>query len=84
MKNNEYNYYKDFGVFGVEAKVLLLEVGHRVMEEFEDPRSNNYLLQRISVAVQQGNAAVVLGTSRVLNVLDVEEGEGFVLLFVLL
>ena len=35
------------GVFGVEAKELLLEVGHRLMEESREPRSYDYPLQRI-------------------------------------
>ena len=51
------------GVFGMEAKELLLEVVHQVMEESEDPKSYDYLLQRIFVAIQRGNAEPVLGTS---------------------
>ena len=45
------------GMFGVEAKELLLEVGRRVMEESGESRSYDYLLQRISIAVQQRNVA---------------------------
>ena len=54
-----------WGVLGKEAKELLQEVGHRVMEESGDTRSYGYRLQRISVAIQHGNAAVVLGTSHI-------------------
>ena len=74
------------GVLGVEAKKLLREVGHRVMEESGNLYNYDYLLLRISV-VQQRNAEAVLGTSHITsNYFDtfmfqiVEEWEGFVFL----
>ena len=51
------------GVFGSEAQMFFRELGRRIRDESGEPLAYQYLLQRISVAVQQGNAAAVLGTS---------------------
>ena len=51
------------GVFGSEAQVFFRELGCRIKDESGEPLAYQYLLQRISVAVQRGNAAAVLGTS---------------------
>ena len=45
-----------------KSMALLREVGHRVAAETGEPRSTDYLLQRLSVAVQRGNCASVLGS----------------------
>ena len=50
------------GVCGPEAMQFLLELGHRLKAETREPRSLRFLFQRISVAIQRGNAAAVLGT----------------------
>ena len=49
------------GMFGVEARSLFKDIGWRITATL-DPRSHKYLVQRIAVAVQRGNAAAVLGT----------------------
>ena len=49
----------------MEAKELLLEVGHQMVEKLSESESYDYLLQRISIAVQQGNAVAGLGTSHI-------------------
>ena len=51
------------GVFGPEALSFLRELGRRIKAETGEPRSLQFLLQRIAVAVQRGNMAAVLGTS---------------------
>ena len=51
------------GVFGKEAQAFLRELGRRIREETGEPLSFHYLQQRISVAIQRGNAAAVLGTT---------------------
>ena len=51
------------GVFGLEARMFFQELGRCIKDESGEPQAHQYLLQRISVAVQQGNAAAVLGTS---------------------
>lgn len=50
------------GCFGLEAKTFLAEVGKRLRDRGLDPRSGSFLLQRLSIAVQRGNAASVMGT----------------------
>ena len=52
------------GVFGKEPQAFFLELGGRIWEETGEPLSFHYLLQRIAVAMQRGNAAAVLGTTR--------------------
>ena len=50
------------GVWGEEALNIVTEIGRRIAELTHDPRSTVFLRQRISVAVQRGNAACVNGT----------------------
>ena len=52
---------KTMGVFGPEARSFLRELGHRIANATQDPLSHLYLRQRISVAVQRGNTAAILG-----------------------
>ena len=49
------------GVFGPEARSFLRELGYRIANATQDPLSHLYLRQRISVAVQRGNTAAILG-----------------------
>ena len=49
------------GVFGPEARSFLRELGRRIADSTQDPLSHHYLRQRISVAVQRGNTAAILG-----------------------
>ena len=50
------------GVFGQGARDFLSELGRRLIRVTGDPLSRSYLSQQISVAMQRGNAASVLGT----------------------
>ena len=52
------------GVWGEQALVLVTEVGRRMAEVNKEPRSTTFLRQRLSVAVQRGNAVCILGTLR--------------------
>ncbi|CAH2244559.1 jg11679 [Pararge aegeria aegeria] len=47
---------------GPEARALFKEFTKRVIESTGDPRAGSYLGQRISLAIQRGNAASILGT----------------------
>ena len=51
-----------FGAMGTEATYFFNELGRRMADTTEEPRSKLFLLQRISVALQRGNGACVLGT----------------------
>ena len=50
------------GTFGQDATEFLQELGRRIAAATGDPRATEFLFQRLSVAVQRGNAACVLGT----------------------
>ena len=49
------------GAFGAQARTFFREVARRVSLATDDPLAHQFLVQRISVAVQRGNAAAVLG-----------------------
>ena len=50
------------GPMGPQAKLFLLELGRRLKQQTGEPRSMSYLLQRISMAIQKGNAVAVMGS----------------------
>lgn len=50
------------GPWGADAKDFVREIGQRMRTKGGDPRSGAFLVQRISLAIQRGNAASVLGT----------------------
>jgi len=51
-----------FGSWGPQAMALVAELGRRIMLVTGEPRSTEFLRQRIDIALQRGNAASVLGT----------------------
>ena len=50
------------GVLGPKTTEFLKELGHRLRQVSGEANSFAYLTQRLSVAIQRGNAASVLGT----------------------
>ena len=68
---------KTIGVFGPRTTDFLKELGHRLRQVFGEANSFAYLTQRLSVAVQYGNAASMLETMRV----DCEDEMLYVLCF---
>ena len=52
---------KTLGPMGPKAKTFLLELGRRLRQQTEEPRSTS-LLQRISMAIQKGNAFAIMGS----------------------
>ena len=50
------------GCWGKEAASLLKNIGRKIASSTSEPRSSSYFFQRVSLAVQRGNAACVLGT----------------------
>ncbi len=50
------------GPFGEEALALVEDLGKRLIESTGEPRSCVYFIQRISIAIQRGNAASILAT----------------------
>ena len=52
------------GAIGPRSKTFLRELGRRVRQESGEVNSTRYLLQRVSFAIQRGNAAAILGCAR--------------------
>ena len=50
------------GPFGQDAIALVDELGRRIHRSTGEPRSRSFLVQRLSIAIQRGNSAAVLGT----------------------
>ena len=50
------------GAFGTEALDLFAEIARRVRKVTQEVRARAFLLQQVSVALQRGNAASVLGS----------------------
>ena len=50
------------GIFGSEARSFFKDLGSCIETHTLEPLSHHYLLQRISVAVQRGNTAAILGS----------------------
>ena len=51
------------GVFGKEALAFFRDLGNRIKQATGEPQSHNFFLQRLSVVIQRGNAASILGTA---------------------
>ena len=52
------------GTWGEQAIDLVREIGRRIAAVEHEPRSTVFLRQRISVAIQRGNASCIMGTFR--------------------
>ena len=50
------------GVVGEERSIFFKDLGRCIADETQEQQSLQFLLQRVSIAVQRGNAASVLGT----------------------
>jgi hypothetical protein len=55
--------FETLGSWGPEAKEFVQAVGARIYQISGEPQSTSYLTQRISLEIQRGNAASVLGTT---------------------
>ena len=56
--------FETLGVWGEQARKFISELGRRISEVTKDTRETEFLRQRISVAIQRGNAMACLGTFR--------------------
>ena len=54
-------------MLGPEANRFLHELARHIAAVTNEPLSHQFLLQRLAVAVQRGNAAAVMGSTRVWN-----------------
>jgi hypothetical protein len=51
------------GALGENANAFFADLGGRIASVTKEPRAFQFLMQRVSVAIQRGNAASVLGTA---------------------
>ena len=51
-----------YGAWGSQGLRLIKEIGKKIREVTHEKRSTFFLIQRIQIAIQRGNAACVLGT----------------------
>jgi hypothetical protein len=58
------------GALGEEADDFIHKLGRRVASVSGEKRATEFLLQRLSVAIQRGNAASVMGTVEAMDLLD--------------
>ena len=54
--------FESLGCMGPETKQFIDKLGSLLRTASGDKRAKDYLLQRISIAIQRGNAACILGT----------------------
>jgi hypothetical protein len=54
--------FETLGAWGPSAKALISTIGKKVRERSGEPRSLEFLRQRISIEIQRGNAASIMGT----------------------
>jgi len=54
--------FESLGCMGPETKKFVNKLGSLMKSASGEPRSTDYLLQKISIAIQRGNAACILGT----------------------
>lgn len=54
--------FETAGPWGTDAKIFVQEIGRRLRAKCGDPRSGAFLVQRLSLTIQRGNAASVMGT----------------------
>ena len=53
-----------------EATFFFWDIGPRIAVAAGEPRSTQFLFQRLSIAIQRGNAASVVGTASIDGCLD--------------
>ena len=59
------------GAIGDEGRSFFKELGRRIKATTQEQQSHQYVLQRVSVAIQRGNAVAILGS--------MGRGEGWVM-----
>ena len=50
------------GAWDPSALAICAEIGGRIVARTGDPRATSFLMQRMDIAVQRGNAAAVIGS----------------------
>ena len=53
---------ESLGTFGVRTLKFIRDLGRRIVLQSVDPLATTYLIQRLAVTIQRGNAASIIGT----------------------
>ncbi len=56
--------FETLGAWGEQARVFIAQLGRRIADVSGDVRETEFLRQRLSIAIQRGNALSVRGTLR--------------------
>ena len=51
-----------FGAWGQEGLKFVKEIGKKITQKTNDKEATNHIIQALSMAVQRGNAASIMGT----------------------
>ena len=51
-----------FGPWGQQGLKFIKEIGKKITQKTNDKNATNHIIQAISMAVQRGNAASIMGT----------------------
>ena len=62
--------FETFGSWGSEAKELIQCIGRKLIDKTGEARASEFLRQRLSIEIQRGNAASVMGTMPTTKALD--------------
>jgi len=54
--------FETLGCMGPETRIFIKKLGSLLKRASGEPRSMDYLLQKLSISIQRGNAACILGT----------------------
>jgi len=60
------------GTWGAQGFDLIRKIGRRLAEVTHEPREISFLRQRLSIAIQRGNAFCVMGTFQCTNAVATE------------
>ena len=52
------------GVFGSSTRTIIKEIGRKISEKTRDIREHSWLKQRLSIAIQRGNALTIMASAR--------------------
>jgi hypothetical protein len=58
------------GAFGTETLLFMKQISHRLRMRTGEVLSRQFLIQRLSVAVQRGNAMSILGSLQHFSIFD--------------
>ena len=58
---------ESLGTFGARSLKFIRDLGRRIVLQSGDPLATTYLIQRLAVTIQRGNAASIIGTMGLVN-----------------